>query len=398
MLLTDDPVHAFLPYPAVPVAHAGSGPLSGLTLAVKDIFDVAGYPTGCGQPHKLALSGIKTETAPVVQRLLQAGAFFVGKTHTVELAFSLTGANAHFGTPLNPSAPLRLPGGSSSGSAAAVAANLCDIGLGSDTGGSVRVPASYCGLFGIRPTHGRLSMDRSMPLAPSLDTVGWMTRDSETFLHASQTLLEPDPHPLPQQPRLLWLHDLFRQTGSETGALFQTVFDRLRETGSSVALTGFTALQPEKWLTAFRIRQGFEAWASHGSFIQRYRPALGPGIAERFAFAQSITRDQYENSLAISHRLQELLSDALELDGVILLPTVPDISPLQSSNEEELEEFRAQSLRLLALASLTGCPQITLPLLHRDGAPLGLSLLGPKGSDLSLVRLANHLFHQLNDR
>ena len=205
MLLTDDPVHAFLPYPAVPVAHAGSGPLSGLTLAVKDIFDVAGYPTGCGQPHKLALSGIKTETAPVVQRLLQAGACFVGKTHTVELAFSLTGVNTHFGTQLNPAAPLRLPGGSSSGSAAAVAANLCDIGLGSDTGGSVRVPASYCGLFGIRPTHGRLSMDRSMPLAPSLDTVGWMARDSETFLQVSQTLLEPDPHPLPQQPRLLWL-------------------------------------------------------------------------------------------------------------------------------------------------------------------------------------------------
>ena len=397
MLLTDDPVHAFLPYPAVPVAHAGSGPLSGLTLAVKDIFDIAGYPTGCGQPHKLALSGIKTETAPVVQRLLQAGACFVGKTHTVELAFSLTGANTHFGTPLNPAAPLRLPGGSSSGSAAAVAANLCDIGLGSDTGGSVRVPASYCGLFGIRPTHGRLSMDRSMPLAPGLDTVGWMMRDSETFLQVSQTLLEPDPHPLPQQPRLLWLHDLFRQTGSGVGALFQTVFDRLRETGSSVALSGLTALRPEEWLTAFRIRQGFEAWASHGDFIQRYQPALGPGIAERFAFAQSITRDQYENSLAISHRLQELLSDVLELDGVILLPTVPDISPLLSSSEEELEEFRAQSLRLLALASLTGCPQITLPLLQKDGAPLGLSLLGPKGSDLSLVRLANDLFQQLNE-
>jgi amidase len=398
MLLADDPVQAFLPYPAAPVEHANSGPLSGLTLAIKDIFDVAGYPTGCGQPHLLALSGIKTETAPVVQRLLQGGARFVGKTHTVEMAFSLTGTNAHFGTPLNPTAPLRLPGGSSSGSAAAVAANLCDIGLGSDTGGSVRVPASYCGLLGIRPTHGRLSMGRSMPLAPSLDTPGWMALDGETFLRVAQALLDPDPQPLPQQPRLLWLHDLFRQTGPEVGALFQNLFDRLRHARSAASLTGLAALQPEMWVTAFRIRQGFEAWATHGDFVLRHHPALGPGIAERFAFAQTITRDQYENSLAISQRLQERLGDLLEADGVILLPTVPDISPLLSCSEEQLETFRAQSLQLLALASLTGHPQITLPLLLKDDAPLGLSLIGPRGSDLSLVRWAEQLFRELKDR
>ena len=397
MLLTDDPVHAFLPYPAVPVEYAGSGPLSGLTLAVKDIFDVAGYPTGCGQPHLLALSGIKIETAPVVQRLLQAGARFVGKTHTVEMAFSLTGANAHFGTPINPIAPHRLPGGSSSGSAAAVAANLCHVGLGSDTGGSIRVPASYCGLLGIRPTHGRLSMERSMPLAPSLDTTGWMTRDGETFLRVAEALLDPDPQPLPQQPRLLWLQDLFRQTGPEIGSLFQNLLDRLQQAGSPVSLIGLAALQPETWLPAFRIRQGFEARATHGNFILRHQPALGPGIAERFAFAQTITRDQYENSLAISQGLQERLANLLKVDGILLLPTAPDISPLLSCKEDQLEEFRSQSLQLLALASLTGHPQITLPLLMKDGAPLGLSLIGPKGSDLSLARWAEQLFRELQD-
>src|SRR3712207_6044678 len=119
MLLDADPARAFLPYPAVQVPHAPAGPLAGLTLAVKDLFDVAGYPTGGGSPHVLAMSGVKARTAPAVQKLLDAGARFVGKTHTDELAFSLNGRNAHFGTPVNGGAPERIPGGSSSGSASA---------------------------------------------------------------------------------------------------------------------------------------------------------------------------------------------------------------------------------------------------------------------------------------
>ena len=152
MLLDRDPAHAFMPYPAVPVPHAPSGPLSGLTFAAKDLFDVAGYPTSAGSPHMLAMSGIKTRTAPTVQKLLDAGARLVGKTITDELAFSMSGKNAHFGTPVNGGAPDRIPGGSSAGSAAAVSNGLCDFALGTDTGGSVRAPANHCGLFGIRPT------------------------------------------------------------------------------------------------------------------------------------------------------------------------------------------------------------------------------------------------------
>ena len=170
MLLDADPARAFMPYPAAPVAHAPGGPLHGLTFAVKDLFDVDGYPTGCGSPHLLALSGVKTRTAPVVRALLDAGARFVGKTITDELAFSMNGKNAHFGTPRNGVAPERIAGGSSSGSAAAVSNDLCDFALGTDTGGSVRAPANHCGLFGIRPTHGRVSLERCHALAPSLDT------------------------------------------------------------------------------------------------------------------------------------------------------------------------------------------------------------------------------------
>src|SRR5581483_2886752 len=159
------PVNAFVDYPDVPVANAPSGPLAGLTFGVKDIFDVAGYPTGAGNPLKRAESGVKVKNAALVQAALDAGARFVGKTHTAELAFSIDGRNVHYGTPVNPADPRRVPGGSSSGSAAAVAAGLVDFALGSDTGGSIRGPASFCGIVGLRPTHGRLSLDGCLPLA-----------------------------------------------------------------------------------------------------------------------------------------------------------------------------------------------------------------------------------------
>ena len=191
-----DPARAFIPYPDVPVPHAGTGPLCGLTFAVKDLFDVAGYPTGGGSPFVLARSGIKSRNAPAVQRLLDAGARFVGKVVTDEFAFSMNGSNVHFGAPVNGAAPDRISGGSSSGSAAAVSHRLVDFALGTDTGGSVRAPANHCGLYGIRPTHGRVSLEAVMDLSPSLDTCGWFARDARTFTRVAEVLLGDDPHPL----------------------------------------------------------------------------------------------------------------------------------------------------------------------------------------------------------
>src|SRR5690606_37246293 len=166
-----------------------TGPLAGLRLAVKDLFDVAGMPTGAGNPRWLETHEAPDADAEAVARLRAAGASLVGKTITDELAWSLNGSNAHYGTPDNPAAPGRLPGGSSSGSASAVASGLADIGLGTDTGGSIRVPASYCGLFGLRPTHGRVPLEGAVPLAASFDTAGVFTRDAATLRKASETLL-----------------------------------------------------------------------------------------------------------------------------------------------------------------------------------------------------------------
>lgn len=388
MLLPDDPVQAFLPYPPVAVANAASGPLAGLTVAVKDIFDVAGYPTGCGQPHMLALSGIKTKTAPMAQAFFDAGARFVGKTHTVELAFSLNGKNAHFGTPVNAAAPDRIPGGSSSGSAAAVAAGLADIGLGSDTGGSVRGPASYCGLFGIRPTHGRLPLDLTMPLAESFDTPGWFTRDAATFVRVGDALLGDDPAPLPGTPRIMIAEDLFEQTDPLAKPLFDAVLARIDRMGEPLGRVRVVAPDFDALYWAFRYLQGHEAWQAHGPFITKHKPSLGPGIAERFAFSSTIGHPEVKDSQNVRKRFREHLAAILDKDGVLILPTVPDVGALMAASEADLEAQRNRSLRLLCVSGLSGFPQISMPLLSRDGAPIGLSILGPAGSDRTLVHLA----------
>src|SRR6266699_2273766 len=180
----------FVPGPPVRIAGAPRGPLTGLTFAAKDLFDVAGRPTGGGNHDWARTHPVPTRHAWAVQTLLDAGATLIGKTITDEVSLGILGENAFDGTPLNSKAPDRVPGGSSSGSAAAVAAGLCDTALGTDTGGSVRVPASFCGLYGIRPTHGRINVSGMMPQAPTSDTTGWFARDVDTFARVSSVMLD----------------------------------------------------------------------------------------------------------------------------------------------------------------------------------------------------------------
>ncbi|HEV7337847.1 MAG TPA: amidase [Bosea sp. (in: a-proteobacteria)] len=386
-MIEDDPFRCFVPYPPAPVKHASSGPLTGLTLAVKDLFDVKGYPTGAGSPTVLAQSGVKTRTAPVVKALLDAGARFVGKTHTDELAFSLNGKNAHFGSPVNPAAPERITGGSSSGSMAAVAGRLADIALGSDTGGSVRAPASYGGLFGIRPSHGRLSLKRSWPLAESFDTAGFFARDGETFARVANVLFGKDRTTLPERPRLLLADDLFAQAVPEAERILRNAVQRfvplLGQPESVRAVRDMDALY---W--AFRWLQGREAWTADGPMIERFAPPLGPGVAERFAFGRSVSDAEVARGDTVRRNFRAKLAKLLGQNGVLLLPTVPDIAPLVSAGESELDDFRNRALRLLCLAGLSGFPQISIPVAYRDDAPLGLSVIGPRGSDKSLVAFA----------
>ncbi len=389
MLLARDPANAFMAYDPVPVDNAPDGPLAGLTMAVKDIYDVSGYRTGCGNPTKLEDAAIANRTAPAVQACLDAGARFVGKTITDELAFSLHGKNAHYGTPINTRAPDRIPGGSSCGSAAAVAAGVCDFAFGSDTGGSVRAPASYCGLYGLRPTHGRVSLEGCMPLAESFDTAGWFARDIAIFSRVADVLLGADEAALPETPRVLRLTDAealmlpgrldalapaYSRVASILGELDTEVVD---ETGDL-----------SEWLMSFRRCQGVEAWAAHGAWITSRKPNLGPGVKDRFEFAGQVSEVDAAAARDFRAGCKARMETLTSGDRIIVLPTMPDIGPLLTMTHDELDAFRNRALTMLALSGLPGLPQMQLPLGEYGGCPLGISLIGPRGSDRALVCLA----------
>lgn len=383
-----DPLNAFLDYPQAPVPNAESGPLAGLSLAVKDICDVAGYPTGCGNPDRLAGAVPAARTAPAVQVLLDAGARFVGKTQTDELAFSLMGQNAHFPHPVNPAAPDRVTGGSSSGSAAAVAGGLAAIATGSDTGGSIRAPAGFCGLIGLRTTHGRISLEGTMPLAPSLDTFGWFAEDVETYETVAKLLLPTGQFrgTLGQAVELAALPALL--VGEEEIAEYAGMRATLGPV-DTVEWPFTSSLDELYW--CFRRLQGREAWACHGAWIEAEERRLGPGVRERFAFGAGIDA-RIANAEAVRRLVfRGEMTELLGRDRVLVLPTAPGAAPLAADTHEAQLAYREQALRLLCLSGLSGFPQITLPLGTVHGAPFGLSLIGPADSDIALIRLGRRL-------
>jgi amidase len=391
MLLTADPVNAFMPYQPVAAAAADTGPLEGLSFAVKDIYDVAGYPTGGGSPLKQAESPIHTEHAPIVATMLQAGARFVGKTQTDELTFSLNGQNKHFPEPVNPRAPGRITGGSSSGSAAAVAAGLCDFALGSDTGGSVRGPASHCGLWGIRPTHGRVSLARAMPLAPSFDTAGYFADRAEIFARVAPVFLGEDQTKV-RLTRLLRAEDAFERLMSEReaevlapaeGRAFAILGDAERVT---VAPGGL-----EDWYWTFRRLQAVEAWRVHGAWIEARDPDMTPGVRERFEFGKTVPAEERRRAEDNRNRQRARVESLLGSDAVLMLPTMPTIAPKRDLSGDALQTYRERALSILCISGLSGVPQVTMPLARLDGCPLGLSLIGPRGADRALVDLALRL-------
>ncbi len=378
----DDTVNAFVEMFEVPGAL--DGPLAGLTFGAKDLYDVAGHMTGCGSPDWVRTHDIADTTAPAVQALLDAGATLVGKTHTDEIAYSLMGVNAHYGTPVNSAAPDRVPGGSSSGSVAATAAGLVDIGLGSDTGGSVRMPASFCGTYGLRPTHGRIDLTHVMALAPSFDSCGWFTRDAALFARVGLAYgIDADAAAKPK--RLLVADDAFTLVDDATRAALQPTLDLLRrqfDTVESVTLApdGFEALRK-----VFMVCQAAEVWQVHGDWVNATNPDFGPGVKQRFEIAASITEEQWAPARTARAEITARLVDILGDDAAIILPTSPGPAPLRSAEEADLNDFRMAALDLLCSGGLAGLPQVNIPAGAVDGAPVGLSLIGGKDQDAMLL-------------
>ena len=392
MLLHADSYNAFVSYRDYDVPHKMAGSLANLNFAVKDIFDVAGYPTGCGSPEKMKDAVRATAHAPAVRNLLEAGAAFIGKTHTAELAFSLDGRNEHFGTPINPAAPDRVPGGSSSGSAVVVAGEKpVEFALGSDTGGSVRGPASFCGIIGLRPTFGRIDIAGVMPLAPSFDTVGWFARDIDVFERVGSVLLGEDVDG-PPLSRMVVGYDAFSQL--EGQAHHDALAPTVERAEACLKYLGLVTIAPgglDAFQNVFRTIQGYEAWRTHGPWIMERKPELNPAVARRFEAASKVTETEYRAATARREQIRESLRSIVGEDCVLVIPTMPGIAPRLDASEDVFEAFRARALRLLAGAGLAGLPQLSLPVATFLGCPLGLSLIGPPGRDRALIALAGKI-------
>lgn len=362
----------------------GSGSLDGLSFGLKDLYDVAGRTAGCGNPDWKLSHEAAVSDCPVLQGLLQAGARLVGITHTDEIAYSLNGENVHYGTPRNPAAPDRVPGGSSSGSASATAGGLVDFAIGSDTGGSVRVPAAYCGLYGIRTTHGRISLAGCMPLAPSYDTCGWFARDARTLVAVGEVLLDQEVEP--QRPRRLCRDPmLFSLCEPATRAVLEAA--AVRFAGDALETVDL-GVAPEEWKEAFRILQASEIWATHGEWVTATRPGFGPGIRERFAMAAAVTPGEVARMQPVRHAVRKRLHDLLRDGLMLLLPTAPGPAPVLNWDAALLDEFRYRVIALTCLAGHAGLPQLSLPVGEIEGAPVGLSLMAGPAEDAALLGAA----------
>jgi Asp-tRNA(Asn)/Glu-tRNA(Gln) amidotransferase A subunit family amidase len=368
------------------VAGAPSGPLAGLTVAVKDLFAVRGHPIGAGNPTWLAGAGPEPRHAAAVAALLDAGADVTGIARTDEFAYSLAGTNAHDGTPPNPAAPDRIPGGSSSGPAAAVATGQVDVGLGTDTAGSIRVPASYCGLVGLRTTHGVVPRAGMLPLAPSFDTVGWLTRDAATLDRVATALLPPARGA--GLRRGVVVPAVLARADPAVRAAFDEAVARLDL--DEVDTVDIAADVLASWAAAFRTVQGHEAWAADGAWVSAHPDALGPDVAARFATAAAVTDEEAAAARVVVGRARERLCGLLG-DGVaLLLPSTSSPAPLRDAapGDPTIEAARAATLGLTVLAGLAGAPAVSMPLLTVDGAPVGLSAVAAPGADLALTGLA----------
>ena len=366
------------------------GALAGYVFAVKDVFKVLGSTYSNGHPKWLETSAPDDFTSSFILRMLKEGADLVGKTICDELCYSISGENWHYGSPLNPHDVRRLAGGSSGGTGAATAGGLVDFAFGSDCLGSVRVPASYNGLLGVRPTYERIPNDGEAPYSESMDVLGYVAKDSEIFKKVSDVLLGSDDIQC-DYSTLLIPEEAWNKVDKKVAGALQPALDSIRSQFSTVKKQPISEAGLEDWVKVFQTVQGYEVWESYGGWIQKYQPTLPPGQKSRLEEASKITFEEYQNALIEKEKIKLHMENLITPDTVLCLPTAASIAPLKSAGQEEITKERAQSSSLLCISPLTGTPQVTLPLTKMDKMPLGLSLIGAAGTDQQLIDLSVRL-------
>jgi Asp-tRNA(Asn)/Glu-tRNA(Gln) amidotransferase A subunit family amidase len=369
---------------------SATGPLQGLEFAAKDIFDLAGLPTTAGNPDFAERWGLPTQDAWAVAALKKAGARLTAKTQTHELAYGITGINPHYGTPQNPRASGAIPGGSSSGSAVVVATGMVPVALGSDTAGSVRIPASFCGVYSYRPTHGAVPADGAVPLAPSYDTVGLLAANPEVMERFAGVLLS-DGLPMVQFDRAVIMRDALELSAPEAQTAVQRVAKELESLGCKIEEGSLGLLQEAKEVQ--RVLQGAQAWGFHQSWVEGKQPGLGEDVRRLLEMASRFSAGEVGRALSQQVRLRAEMGGWLSAGTLVLLPATPGSAPLLTDlqNTELALQFRWRALGLTCFASLLGAPVVSVPAERPDERPLGVQLVGAWGSDMGLLRLLRSL-------
>ncbi len=398
--------------------------LQGLSFAVKDICAIAGETTGFGNIDWQATHEVEKTNAPVIDLLLEQGARLVAKACSDELALSLDGINVHFGTPVNPQWPERIPGGSSSGPASMVAAGLVDFGIGTDTAGSIRVPASYCGIYSLRPTFDAINSDSFLPLGPSFDTVGILASDIEILTKVASCLLydrnEQERSTIAARKKLIILDECFQMLSANLAPDMMAALQRLKSCFEKVTtvqtlLPQHDAKMPktlEEIVENFAAIRGYEAWQCHGQWIESVNPDMAESIKSRFLLCRNATAGDANKARMVQKHLQQFLAEILGDHTFFCLPTTVGLPPLKISPADQLQENRLANMQLCSIASFAGLPQVTIPVflnqyerqygqqngLTKSSRPLasGISLIGGKNQDLLLLAAAADAVRALN--
>ena len=379
-----------------------SGVLDGLCFAVKDVFDVAGWKTGCGNPTWRDAHPVAVANAVCVEQILYSGARCVGKTISDELAFSLLGENHFYGTPLNARAFDRVPGGSSSGSASAVACDLVDFALGSDTSGSVRIPASNCGIWGFRPSHGFISVAGVNPLAPAFDTVGILAQNADVLAKVALVLLASAPVPATKRGTIHLIREAFAIADADVRqALLEPVrqlHDFFGERVRESSLSDLAADEPGRdfatWSDTYCVIQWAEIKSCLGAWIADAKPEFGPDVAASFELINQLDRHRIEAALERRERYFRSLHDFLGPDDLLCMPTTPALAPRKGAAPRRSSSGSGYYPRTLGLTSVAGIgrmPQISVPAAQVGKVPVGLSLLARHGQDALLLEMAKSL-------
>jgi amidase len=384
----EDTADAFVEIFAKPVQTTKSGLLAGLSFAAKDNMDVAGKVTGNGNPSWRAAHEPAKAHAAAVASVLSEGAVLVGTTHMDEFAYSLMGTNAHYGAPLNTAAPRRVPGGSSSGAASAVAAGLVDFALGTDTGGSVRLPASFCGIFGIRPSHGTVDMAGVFPLSPGFDTLGWFARDATLLATVGRVLGLSGVSDF----RTAWMPaDIWDGVDPKLAAALRPSAEKIASRIGRLITALLPIAGPLARADAYRFWQGRDTWRTIGGQIEKVSSGFGPDIAARFDAAKSVDEATFSKANDLRFEIAAAMKLALAGDVVMIIPTGPGPAPHLDASRDEFNAFRIEALGLLSIAGHAGLPQISVPGAELEGAPVGLSLISRRGTDGALLSLVEAL-------